>query len=247
MKITSKDVKGLDFQSIHLALNNQEYESLKEIKNQISIEVISMTEGFVASVNSEIPIVITTDQNVAMIESNHLANALEVENDLCQILVPKKNDHQIILARTRDGKLIIFCYLTMMELFQWSDDKVTDIVLIEDENDPILKLLMVVESTKDKIAGETFLQIVQYPNFDLLYRLKVTPFCKLLDVSLNQETPLFVEGSFEALNDENSDLNVSKNEVKCVQSLRIRGVTEGNPEARLSRLLAKKKFDEAEK
>ena len=135
----------------------------------------------------------------------------------------------------------------MMELFQWSDDKVTDIVLIEDENDPILKLLMVVESTKDKTAGETFLQIVQYPNFDLLYRLKVTPFCKLLDVSLNKETPLFVEGSFEALNDENSDLNVSKNEVKCVQSLRIRGVTEGNPEARLSRLLAKKKFDEAEK
>ena len=54
-----------------------------------------MTEGFVASVNSEIPIVITTDRNVAMIESNHLANALEVENDLCQILVPKKNDHQI--------------------------------------------------------------------------------------------------------------------------------------------------------
>ena len=172
-----------------------------------------MAEGYVASVNSEIPIVITTDQNIALIESNHLSNALEVDNDLCQILVPKKNDHQILIARTSGGKLIVFCYLTMMELFEWSDDKVTDIVLIEDENDPILKLLMVVQSTNGKTAGETFLQIVQYPNFDLLYRLKVTSFCKLLDISLNQETPLFVEGSFEAPNDENSDLNVSKNDL----------------------------------
>ncbi len=134
-----------------------------------------------------------------------------------------------------------------------------DFVLLEDEADPILKLIMVTE----KSAGEFFLQIREFPTFNTLYELKVSKYCKLLDTSLNQESPMFVEGSFgivdtESENTENS-LNVSnvsiddKTEIKrsmeadLVKMLRIRGICEGNPEARMSRLLRRGKFEAAEK
>jgi hypothetical protein len=70
-----------------------------------------------------------------------------------------------------------------------------------------------------------------------------------LDVSLDQESPLFLEGSYQVEDNENENLdnsNVSKDK-DAVQMLRIRGICEGNPDARLTRLLARKKFDEAEK
>jgi hypothetical protein len=77
-----------------------------------------------------------------------------------------------------------------------------------------------------------------------------------LDVSLDQESPLFLEGSYQVEDNENENLdnsNVSKDKdpqlghSTAVQMLRIRGICEGNPDARLTRLLARKKFDEAEK
>lgn len=49
-------------------------------------------------------------------------------------------------------------------------------------------------------------------------------------------------------NDENTDMNVViQASPDCVRMLRIRGICEGNAESRLMRLLAKKKFEEAEK
>ena len=71
---------------------------------------------------------------------------------------------------------------------------------------------------------------------------------------------MFVEGSFTSadatLNDENN-LDVSnvsntskvlyKSPADLVKMLRIRGICEGNPEARLTRLLRRGKFEEAEK
>lgn len=68
----------------------------------------------------------------------------------------------------------------------------------------------------------------------------MTPFCKLLHSSANQETLYVIEGAFNSLS------TVAFGEAPLVESLRIRGVCEGSPDIRLSRLLRRNKFDEAE-
>ena len=146
---------------------------------------------------------------------------------------------------SKNGVIDVECALTMMSINQWKEENVKELALIEDENDPILKMLMIITRSKGKMAFETFLQIREFPKFELLYELKVTPYCRLLDSSIDQETPLFIEGSYDVEDEENQDTNAPQIN-SCVQMLRIRGICEGNPEARLMRLLAKKKFEEAE-
>ena len=106
---------------------------------------------------------------------------------------------------------------------------------------------MVTEENKHE---DCFLQICEFPSFQIQYKLKVSPYCRLLDVATDQENPLFVEGSFQDLieNDENIDTsNTEENISRHLQMLRIRGICEGNPEARLVRLVGRQKFEEAEK
>ena len=55
---------------------------------------------------------------------------------------------------------------------------------------------------------------------------------------MNQENPIVIEGTF-------SDKDCTEKSI--VSSLRIRGICEGSAEARLTRLLRRGKFDEAEK
>ena len=66
----------------------------------------------------------------------------------------------------------------------------------------------------------------------------MSPFCQLLETSLDQENPFFIEGSFQDQNDENIDISNTENIAKnlgILQMLRIRAICEGNPEARLIR------------
>ena len=68
----------------------------------------------------------------------------------------------------------------MMNLHEFEMDKVKELALIEDENDPVLKLFLVVERcSKFDDNVDTFLQIIEYPSFEILYELKVAPYCKL--------------------------------------------------------------------
>ena len=92
------------------------------------------------------------------------------------------------------------------------------------------------------------LQIREFPTFKSLYELKVSSFCRILNVAWDQENPLFVEGSFQNEEDcENRDISNIGQFTQDLQMLRIRGICEGNPKARLVRLIARQKFGEAEK
>ena len=82
---------------------------------------------------------------------------------------------------SNSGVVNVVCALTMMNLYEFEMDKVKGLALIEDENDPVLKLFLTVERCSTKLDDnvETFLQIVEYPSFEILYELKVAPYCKL--------------------------------------------------------------------
>ena len=90
--------------------------------------------------------------------------------------------------------------------------------------------------TKDSIRDEQHLLLLDFPSFTVTYRLPVSWFTQLVEPHVSQDTPLLLEGSAE---------DVLHPEL--VSRLKMRGICEGVPEARLARLIKRSKFDEAEK
>ena len=100
----------------------------------------------------------------------------------------------------------------MLQIDRWDGASVQQLTLIEDEGD--LKLMLV---TKEDDGS--YFQILSYPRYQVLYKLKVTDYCVILDTCVNQENPLVLEGSI--------------NEDGKVTSLRLRSICEGSPKSRL--------------
>merc|ERR1719376_1339986 len=115
--------------------------------------------------------------------------------------------------------------------------------LMEDDGDSHLKLMLLT-----KREGQTFFQIRSYPSFAMLYELKVNDYCVMLDSFVNQGNPVIVEGShLGSGNDVITSNDVTSAAAAAVGVLRLRSICEGNPKARLERLLRRQKFEEAEK
>ena len=158
----------------------------------------------------------------------------------CIKTLTSKCDPTFILSLDRDGSVHIICPLTLIIIYSWkltsrasSAEAVKDLVIIEDEGSTDIKLLAV---THDSIRDESCLLLLDFPSFNVTYRLSVSWFTKLVSPHLSQDTPLVLEGSAE---------DVLRPDL--VSRLKMRGICEGVPEARLARLLKRLKFDEAEK
>ena len=153
--------------------------------------------------------------------------------------VQSRTDPSLLLCLDQQGRLHTVCPLTLIKLHTWtltsrtsSAEVIQDMVLLEDEGGEEVQLLVV---TADKMRDEHFLIILDFPSYKTLYKLAVSGFTKLVETHLSQ-TPLILEGGMEDVL-----------QPDLVTRLRLRGVTEGVPEARLARLLKRYKFDEAEK
>jgi len=85
-----------------------------------------------------------------------------------------------------------------------------------------------------------YLQVYTFPTMKQMYSLQISVYSILAECPSNQESIYFIEGVDGNLNDRTSDIG----RISC---LRIRSLTEALPENRLSRLLHKQKFDEAER
>ena len=106
----------------------------------------------------------------------------------------------------------------MLQIDRWDGASVQQLTLIEDEGD--LKLMLV-----SKEEDGSYFQILSYPRYQVLYKLKVTDYCVILDTCVNQENPLVLEGS---TNDDGK-----------VTSLRLRSICEGSPKSRLEVIIFK--------
>eukprot|EP00090_Calanus_glacialis_P046972 TRINITY_DN9495_c0_g1_i1.p1 TRINITY_DN9495_c0_g1~~TRINITY_DN9495_c0_g1_i1.p1 ORF type:complete len:2089 (+),score=822.89 TRINITY_DN9495_c0_g1_i1:455-6268(+) len=159
-----------------------------------------------------------------------------LELDDCTKMVVSRSDPTTVFCLDKAGKLHTVCPTTLVRFFTWAPDSkevMEDFVLLEDEGSSEVKLLVL---TKDKMKEESYFQILEFPSFTTTYRLAVSWFSKLVVAPLNQDTPMVLEGASE---------DVLKPDT--VTRMRIRGISEGVPEARLARLLKRNKFEEAEK
>ncbi len=110
-----------------------------------------------------------------------------------------------------------------------------DLILIEDTGDrQKMNMLMTVASDN---GSSTLLQMREFPSFSLLYETEVdAAFCRPIDCGVSHETPKFVEGTRGAQDDDDGGQ----------LSLRVRGICESVREARLQRLIRRRRFAEAE-
>ncbi|XP_078352521.1 kinetochore-associated protein 1-like isoform X2 [Oculina patagonica] len=85
-----------------------------------------------------------------------------------------------------------------------------------------------------------YLQVYAFPTMKQMYSLQIGGCSILAESPSNQESIYFIEGV-------NNNLNARASDAGQISCLRIRSLTEALPENRLSRLLHKQKFDEAER
>ncbi|XP_026575130.1 kinetochore-associated protein 1 [Pseudonaja textilis] len=98
-------------------------------------------------------------------------------------------------------------------------------------------LKLVALTTPDHIEQMKSIVVFSLPAMDQLYALEVTPVSTLVQSVINTDTIYFMEGMYE---------NNQKSSADPVSFLLMRSLTEALPENRLSRLLHKHKFAEAE-
>ena len=243
-KIFQLNSGSLDLEDLHTALISQDFSKLQKYQQLCqAIEHIGNVGCNSTDFNQN---VLTLETSLAMKRGGEIIDILDFDEELIKTLVVN-NECLIVLDKL--GIAHAICSITMLKLFSWKPEagKILDIQALQDEKSPNVKLIMVTEENKHE---DCFLQICEFPSFQIQYKLKVSPYCRLLDVATDQENPLFVEGSFQDLieNDENTDTsNTEENISRHLQMLRIRGICEGNPEARLVRLVGRQKFEEAEK
>ena len=213
-------------------------ENIRGAQNDIVSSVMEVGDGVVKDCLhlGHGDILLTTDRG--LVRDMKSQDYIQIPG--CIKSLTSKSDPSFILSLDRDGSVHIVCPLTLLVIFTWkltsrasSAEAIKDLVIIEDEGSNDIKLLAV---THDSIRDESYLLLLDFPGFNVTYRLSVSWFTLLVAPHLSQDTPLVLEGVAE---------DVLRPDL--VSRLKMRGICEGVPEARLARLLKRLKFEEAEK
>lgn len=181
--------------------------------------------------------------------------------DFCQHLSPdvgfqkvlETPDGQYIVALDTSNQISLWSRQSFIFLECWSEANVENFILFltssvetdsQSKNSQSREELKIVLLTTPSADKKRELIVLSLPDFEHVYTLKVSACAVLAMLPSQQETIMFVEGvEEENLDDsmegyENRDFNVA--------TVRIRCLMEAIPQNRFSRLLHKKKFDEAE-
>ena len=151
----------------------------------------------------------------------------------CAQVVRSEADPTCMYCLDCSGQLHLICPLTLVLLHTWEKQGIEDFVLLEDEGSSETRLLVLVNE-QGQTEETKSLQILALPSLSVCYRLTVSWYCQLVQAPLNPDSPLLVEGASD---------DVLRPDL--VTRLRLRGISEGVPEARLQRLIKRAKFTDA--
>lgn len=226
------EMNALDMETLNKAILNKDMEMMRSFQAQLAVQIVPMVDQNLTQSLSVQETRITasldrlTKTDLGYLPMDYLAVTPSSVRQLKMSRVLKN----VLFCLDVHGQIHMTCLHTLITLQVWSQETVLDFVLIEDEGDFKIKILLFVQS-KNK-NDEYLLQMREHPNFELLYELPVSKVTHLIDCSMNQESPMFIEGTFI----EDSD---------TIGFLRMRGICESVLEARLHRLIRRNKFDEA--
>ncbi|XP_040565262.1 kinetochore-associated protein 1 [Lepeophtheirus salmonis] len=218
-------IKKINFSLINESLLNADINALKKLQADLIVEKpIPLSQDFGTCIRGTY---FYGDHTLAKLDITQLPSMKSITANIDDITIGRvcvpltQPDIMLILDKV-NGHLYVVCSLTLVLLKSWTIEPLNNIVLLEESSEEAeLKIIM--------ITRRETLQIREFPSFELMYELEVHSVCHLIESHSNQETPFFLEGS-----EKGSEL--------C---LRLRGIVEASPEARLNRLLRRNKFDEA--
>eukprot|EP00095_Tigriopus_kingsejongensis_P006550 maker-scaffold515_size150689-snap-gene-0.33 protein:Tk06550 transcript:maker-scaffold515_size150689-snap-gene-0.33-mRNA-1 annotation:"kinetochore-associated protein 1" len=231
------EIHSLDMVSLDRAILSRDMEAMRAFQNGLRVESRRLVDHEILDSMDMGPgqaRIVSAPARLCQIGRGYLPMDYLATNERPdpKLLKTSRVLRNVVFCLDNCGQLHMICLHSLITLQVWAQERVLDFVLMEDAGDLKIKMIMIVESQTD--PDQHRLQMREHPTFELLYELQVSKFTRLIDFDVNQETPMFLEGTLDPTNPD-----------KPVTFLRMRGICESVLEARLHRLIRRNKFEEA--
>ena len=141
-KIFALKENHLDLEGLHNALLNQDFAQLQKYQSFLQIEQIADSEEITASNQN----LICLNKSIGVFIDDAINDILDFDEEIVKTLVPQNGNNLIVLDKS--GKFHIICKMSMIEWLAWQPEnfgQILDFQILEDEHDPILKMILVVK------------------------------------------------------------------------------------------------------
>ncbi|KAL0979386.1 hypothetical protein UPYG_G00184390 [Umbra pygmaea] len=249
-------IKNLALEKIQTAIEKMDIQALKELQTLIMTEFFSTKEIHVGGCNTsvicnlgnEINFMIGADGEAVL--TNWRFDHIQATLSLCQSLDSSliSGVRKILVVEnlmyllSADNVLSLWDLHFLVMVYCWPDQSIHDFLLITECDTASMAKQ---ESSSTKIITLTMgensqmktLQVCSLPSMTVLYSVEVSLTSCLVQTGISTDTIYLLEGIHE--NSQSSEEPITSVVMRCF--------TEALPENRLSRLLYKHKFEEAEK
>ncbi|XP_069038305.1 kinetochore-associated protein 1 isoform X2 [Lepisosteus oculatus] len=248
-------ISNLQLEKIHMAIAKTDFGTLKELQNPIKIAFFSTEERHthgcqhaeIAELANNIQLVIggSGDHVLSTWKVDLVQKTLCLNNVMDSSLVTGVRKTQILgnvmFVLDNENFLSMWDIYSLVMVWCWPSQCIQDFLLttegdsasVATQEDANLKLIIL--TAQDNTQNRN-LTVYSVPSMSLLYSLEVSDVSFLVQIGISTDTIYLLEGISE--NQESSEGMVSAIVLRCL--------TEALPENRLSRLLYKHKFEEAE-
>ncbi|XP_066227137.1 kinetochore-associated protein 1 [Saccopteryx leptura] len=250
-------ITNLQLLKIQQAIENVDFNKAKKLQGQIKSSFIS-TENYhtlgclhlvAGDLASKIPAIIGGAGHCAFSkwEPGPLKNEMAVKNVMDTEMIKGAKKFQLIdnllFVLDTDNVLSLWDIYTLTPIWNWPSLHIEEFVLTTEADSPSsvtcqgitnLKLVALTTVTTNKMKN---LMVYSLPTMEILYSLEVSSVSSLVQTGISTDTIYLLEGMCK---------NDPKLPEDSVSVLVLRCLTEALPENRLSRLLHKHRFAEAE-
>uniref|UniRef100_A0A8D2D2I1 Kinetochore associated 1 n=1 Tax=Sciurus vulgaris TaxID=55149 RepID=A0A8D2D2I1_SCIVU len=250
-------VTNLQLVKIQQAIENADLDTAKELQGQIKSSFIS-TENYHAlgclnlvtgDLASETPVIIGGIGNCAFSkwEPDSSKKGMTVKNHIDAEIIKGAKKFQLIdnllFILDTENVLSLWDVYTLTPIWNWPSLHIEEFLLTTEADSPSsvtwqgitnLKLVTLTTATDKKMRN---LMVYSLPTMEILYSLEVSSISSLVQTGISTDTIYLLEGI---------DKNDPKLSEDSTSLLVLRYLTEALPENRLSRLLHKHRFAEAE-
>ncbi|XP_012586372.1 PREDICTED: kinetochore-associated protein 1 [Condylura cristata] len=248
-------ITNLQLVRIQQAIENADFSAAKKLQGEIKSSFIS-TEKYhplgclslvAGDLTSEIPVIIGGIGNCAFSiwEPDSSREGMTVKNVIDAEIIKGAKKFQLIdnllFVLDTENMLSLWDIYTLTPIWNWPSLSVEEFLLSTEADSlssvtwqGITNLKLVTLTTTNKVKN---LMVYSFPTMEILYSLEVSGISSLVQTGISTDTIYLLEGICK------SDPKASEDSVSV---LVIRCLTEALPENRLSRLLHKRRFAEAE-
>ncbi|XP_055406741.1 kinetochore-associated protein 1 isoform X2 [Bubalus kerabau] len=250
-------ITNLQLVKIQQAIEKADFDTAKKLQGQIKSSFIS-TENYhtlgclnlvAGDLASEIPVIIGGTGNCALSkwEPDSSRKGMTIKSVIDSEIIKGAKKFQLIdnllFVLDTDNVLSLWDIYTLTPIWNWPVLHVEEFLLTTEAESPSsvtwqgitnLKLVALTTTTNKKMKN---LVVCSLPTMEILYSLEVSGISSLVQTGISWDTIYLLEGIFK------NDPSLSEDSVSV---LALRCLTEALPENRLSRLLHKHRFAEAE-